>query len=169
MRTADFPAGSVAATAAVCERPPLHFARLRATAKPCSAYRGKTKPRLAPSTLSSAPRLLPSCAVSHVSTMLQCVENARPTPHPPILIPHLLRNGKVHDQHRNCHDAASRNWLHAAYSTCHALISEVSPSLASACAMQRSKRSMTSGLPRTLQANHRNPPTASASWPTAAA
>ena len=70
MRTADFPAGSVAATAAVCERPPLHVARLHAAAKPCLAYRCKTKPRLAPSTLSSAPRLLPSCAASHVSRML---------------------------------------------------------------------------------------------------
>ena len=94
-----------------------------------------------------------------------CGWDSRPT----ILFPHLLRNGKVHDKNRNCHAAASRNWLHAAYSTCHALISEVSPSLASACAMQRSKRSMTSGLPQTLQASHRNPPTASASWPTAAA
>ena len=130
-------------------------------------FADKTKPRLAASTISAAPRLPPSCAASHVSNMPP--ENARPMPHPPILFPHLLRNGKVHDQNRNSHDAASSNWLHAADSTCHALTSWGSSSLASACAMQRSKRSMTPGLPQTIQASHRKPPTASASWPTAAA
>ena len=63
------PLDSAAATA-VAERPPLHFARLHAAAKPCQAYRRKANPRLAPSTIFSALRLLSSCAASHVSRML---------------------------------------------------------------------------------------------------
>ena len=166
MRTADFPAGSVAATAAVCERP-------HSTSPGSVQLQNHVQLIAVKLSLGWHHRLflqhrdssLPVlCRLPCFNTTL-CGWDSRPT----ILFPHLLRNGKVHDQNRNSHDAASSNWLHAADSTCHTLTSGEASSLASACAMQRSKRSMTSGLPQTLQASHRNPPTASASWPTAAA
>ena len=69
LRTAAAHADSVAATA-VAAAPPLHFARPHGDASPYLAYRCKPESRLAPSYISSAPRLLPSCAASHVSRML---------------------------------------------------------------------------------------------------